>query len=252
MSDTPSPAQDPLREFLAAEKARPDPPSEVEQRVLSRLSHSLALPPDPPHPSDSPDQIDPSAGDLSGSPTAGTIGRLLARTSGRGLLTFLVGAAVGAAGYGAVDRLLRDPPPTVMSSPDAIEAPKPRPDASVDATFIVDIAKPMPTAEPHNRSVQPTTDRARDRGLAAERKLVEMARTSLARGRLDGAFAALRQHGRQFPHGQLAEERDSLLIQALAVKGESAQARSRAKRFFVQYPQSLFADVVEQALKSIP
>jgi len=93
---------------------------------------------------------------------------------------------------------------------------------------------------------------ARDRGLAAERKLIEMARTALARGRTDLALAAIRRHARSFPTGQLAEERDSLLVQALVAKGEHAQAHERAARFHQQHPQSLFAPVVDQALRSIP
>jgi outer membrane protein assembly factor BamD (BamD/ComL family) len=93
---------------------------------------------------------------------------------------------------------------------------------------------------------------ARDHGLAAERKLVEMARTALTRGETDGALAALGRHVRQFPRGRLAEERESLYVQALAASGDSVQARARGKRFYRQYPHSLFAPVVEQALRSIP
>jgi hypothetical protein len=62
----------------------------------------------------------------------------------------------------------------------------------------------------------------------------------------------LRTHARTFPHGQLAEERDSLTVQALIAKGDFAQARERAAHFHQQHPGSLFGPVVEQALRSIP
>ena len=45
MIDPPDLAQETLREFLDAEKACPDPPPEVGQRVFTRLSASLGLPP---------------------------------------------------------------------------------------------------------------------------------------------------------------------------------------------------------------
>jgi outer membrane protein assembly factor BamD (BamD/ComL family) len=102
------------------------------------------------------------------------------------------------------------------------------------------------------RETEPNLGDARDRGLAAERKLVEMGRTALARGHTDLAIAALRRHTQAFPNGQLAEERDSLLVQALVAKGEFAQARQRAVRFHRQHPHSLFLPVVDQALRSIP
>jgi outer membrane protein assembly factor BamD (BamD/ComL family) len=79
-----------------------------------------------------------------------------------------------------------------------------------------------------------------------------MARTALGRGHTDLALAALRRHTRAYPNGQLAEERDGLLVQALVAKGEFAQARQRAARFHRQHPHSLFWPVVDEALRSIP
>ena len=41
MSDAADPQQESLREFLDAEKSRPDPPPEVQQRAMSRLAATL-------------------------------------------------------------------------------------------------------------------------------------------------------------------------------------------------------------------
>jgi outer membrane protein assembly factor BamD (BamD/ComL family) len=82
--------------------------------------------------------------------------------------------------------------------------------------------------------------------------LIEIARTALTRGRIDGALATLHRHARQYPKGQFGEERDSLLVQALVAKGDHAQARERAARFRRQHPSSLFLPAVDQALQSIP
>jgi hypothetical protein len=79
-----------------------------------------------------------------------------------------------------------------------------------------------------------------------------MARTALARGQTADALAALRRHQRFFPKGELAEERDGLWVSALVATREYAQAREQAVRFRRHYPHSLFAPVVEQAIRSIP
>jgi outer membrane protein assembly factor BamD (BamD/ComL family) len=103
---------------------------------------------------------------------------------------------------------------------------------------------------PQTRGREP--GESRDQGLAAERRLLELARSALVKGDHDAALASLRRHARGFAEGQLAEERDALLIRALVGKGQYAQARERASRFHRQHPRSLFAGVVEQAMQSIP
>jgi hypothetical protein len=254
MTDPPDLAQETLREFLDAEKACPDPPPEVGQRVFTRLSTSLGLP--------------PGAGDAmptSPGPTVaptpvrtGLLRRTLAGSSGRGLATFLVGAAVGAATYGTVQRIRQESelpaPPAIVAAPPAPEPPsRPPPAPPAETAEVATVAaQPPATAPSRVRETEPSLGDARDRGLAAERKLVEMGRTALARGHTDLAIAALRRHTQAFPNGQLAEERDSLLVQALVAKGEFAQARQRAARFHRQHPHSLFLPVVDQALRSIP
>jgi hypothetical protein len=247
MTDSPDVVQETLREFLEAEKACPDPPPEVGQRVFSRLSTGLGFPPDM-------GDVVPTAPGPTGVPTLARTGlfrRTLASASRRGLATFLVGAAVGAATYGTVERVRHKPE---LASPPAavVVAPPSLPPPAAAAAVETEAARPSTSAPSRVREPDPGVADARDRGLAAERKLIEMARTALARGRTDLALAAIRRHARSFPTGQLAEERDSLLVQALVAKGEYAQAHERAARFHQQHPQSLFAPVVDQALRSIP
>jgi TolA-binding protein len=247
MMDPPDSLQATLREYVEAEKTCPDPSPEVGQRVFSRLAVSLGLPP-------GLGETVPTSSGPSMSPVRTGLSRL-AGLSGRGVATFLVGAAVGAATYGAVEYLRRKPAPpapiAVVAAPVAPEAPSlPLPDtAAMEAPVVAEA--PAATSV-RGREPTPSTGDSRDRGLAAERKLVEMARTALGRGQIDGALAALRQHVRSFPKGQLAEERDSLLVQALVAKGDFSQARVQATRFARRYPHSLFSPVVEQAVRSIP
>lgn len=230
-----------LRAFLDAEKSRPDPSPEVQQRTMSRLATTLGL----------------GAGLGTGPASPGHgLARIRARGMGRAWATFLVGAAVGATVYGTVARLRQDPRPPNLSptlpAPPAppVVAPVPVPELppAVEAA-----PRPMVSPPSAGRSPgEPTVGKSKDAGLAAERNLIEIARTALARGRIDGALATLHRHARRFAHGQLAEERDGLVVQALVAKGDFAQARERAARFRRQHPSSLFQPAVDQALQSIP
>ena len=79
-----------------------------------------------------------------------------------------------------------------------------------------------------------------------------MARTALTRGRAEDALRTLELHLQSFPRGRLAEERDSLTIQALVSLGRHASARARAAQFRRKYPQSLLRPIVDHALRAIP
>jgi len=237
MSDIRDESPEVLREFLASERDRPDPPPEAEQRVFSRLAATLALSPGLPAPST------PSA------PTAASGAKVLVVGGVRRVLgIFLVGATVGAGGYGALQALRRDPPAPPTAVPRAPEPPAALPVLLPEPAppKVVSPPSPGPQARPRE------TGEGRDQSLAAERKLLEGARAALVTGDEDAAIASLRRHARIFAHGQLSEERDALLIRALVGQGDHAQARERARRFHKQYPRSLFSEAVDQAIRSIP
>ncbi|MBN2573206.1 MAG: hypothetical protein JXP73_01455 [Deltaproteobacteria bacterium] len=241
-----------LRELIAAEKACPDPQPEVGQRVYARLAAGLGL---SPFVGDgAPVAPGPTAPAIpAGSAVAGSVAKVAAHATARGVLTFVVGAAVGATAYGTVQHLRQGPAlpaaPTIVVPAPAPVLPLPPPPAPLVQPERAEPAAPSPVRVPRAESGFAA---ARDRGLAAERKLVEMARSALARGRTDDALAALRRHARAFTKGQLAEERDSLFVQVLVAKGDFTHARKRAAAFYQRYPQSLFSPVVEQALRSMP
>ena len=86
-----------------------------------------------------------------------------------------------------------------------------------------------------------------DTGLAAERALLEVARTALSRGDAVSALTSLDEHAKRFPGGQLTEEREALYVQALARAGRVAEAKARAAKFAKRYPDSMLLPVVEAA-----
>ncbi|HEY7376932.1 MAG TPA: outer membrane protein assembly factor BamD, partial [Polyangia bacterium] len=88
-------------------------------------------------------------------------------------------------------------------------------------------------------------------GLTEENVPIAAALAALARGAPGDAIAALEQHARRFPDGQLAEEREALWIQALVTAGDAASARARAERFRRRFPGGIQQEAVSAALEKI-
>ena len=84
--------------------------------------------------------------------------------------------------------------------------------------------------------------------LAAEQALIDTARSALSRGRALDALHATDDHARQFPHGRLAEERETMAIQALLLAGRRGDAEARGQRFHKAYPGSLYGNAVDALL----
>jgi TolA-binding protein len=248
------PVPDKLRALFDEEKAGGEPPRDLRERVLLRLAGTFAV--------GAGGGMSPTAGTdgshAPASPAVTQISRLA--TAGRlvrAAVVFTTGAAAGAGGYHVAERSHRAVP-----APAPIAAPARRQEAPAPP----DVPTPLPAPEPvpaassaptrprtlgpvqTNREAQNRTDDA----LAAERSLVEMARAALTRGEPERAVATLRRHARQFPNGELTEEREGLLVQALVGAQKYDQARDRAEQFKKRYPRSLFAPVVDQAIGSIP
>lgn len=89
---------------------------------------------------------------------------------------------------------------------------------------------------------------APDALLLRERSLIETARSAAARRDAAAALDAVGQHARQFPHGQLVEEREALAVQALVLAGRDADARARAAAFRRRFPRGIYLPVVEAAI----
>jgi len=178
--------------------------------------------------------------------------------------TFALGALAGAGAHAYVHRHDAPPPPvvttvvverkvevpvyvTASASPQGSvpggDPPHPGAPAPPPPQLAVGVTPKQPAAQP---SVSSATS---DTSLAAERSLLEIARTALARGDSASALDALGKHVAQFPKGQLTEEREALYVQALAMAGRTAEARARAERFRKTWPGSMLLPVVEAAVE---
>lgn len=260
-------------ELLEVERARPLPEPEQLTRVYGKLAIVLGLLPGPGP--GGPGSTDPGAtpppisdGGLGAAGTgaagaaaagAGKASILAGLLKPAALVTFALGAATGVGTTLVVQRSSVPDARQIATRPDpaavaATVAPPVTPDApSVARPALASALDPAP-----RRRADPTAAKrfvrvdagTPDERLAAERVLVERARSALARGRQSDALVALREHRKRFKDGQLAEEREALTVAALASQGESEQARATADRFRKRYPKSLLLPAVSAALEA--
>ncbi len=114
----------------------------------------------------------------------------------------------------------RAQPPPVPQQPVAVLPPQPPPaPVSGDATPLSKptAAQPAPAVP----SEPPASD------LAEETRLLALARARLGAGSPAEAFAALDEHQRRFPRGQLSEDRMVLRAQALCESGDTKAGRKQ-------------------------
>ncbi len=264
MSDTPERLSPELEAFLAPERRRPDPPAEMQGEVFSRVGATLGWPG-----GSGPAGSDPSGGAQPGGQVSAGAGgghvaahaakHVVAGSLVKTVATLVVGGVIGSGVHEVYDRahdLRGERAQTVVVAPPVAPAPPPVP--TLPPTVEPTPELPAPSAVPAQATpvraprVAHSEPRERDRSLAAERALIEQARTALSREQGAAAVAALERHARDFPEGELAEERESLHVQALVGLERFEQARKVGARFHRRFPRSIFGAVVDEALKSIP
>jgi hypothetical protein len=253
MSQPPiEPLPDDIASLLAREKdAYPVDPA-AQRAVLSRVEMAIAL----------------GAGGAGGagghgSPpgTAGG-GHVVARAAKTGIAGKMIAVALaafvgGGLTGGAIVKTMTKAPALApvaalvpaTSAASALPALVPPPLASAPAASSTDL--PVPSARA--TSAPSSSSALGSRGdLVREREVLDAARAALAHGQPDDAIVALQEHARRWPHGQLAEEREVVLIQALVAAGRTSEAQARAARFHQAFPKSIFAPAIDAALESAP
>lgn len=209
------------------------------------------------------------ASSVASSGGAGAMGTAVSGAAATGWLakvaigTLLVGAGVAVGvvgertrwGHGEADRapataqleapaspvIATEPPvvaPSVTAAP-AVPPPIAAPAIATPAVVVLPAggSATAPTARP---TPSPVADPdPSGPGANAEAQVIERARTALTRGRHDEALRTLMSHERRFPAGQLAEERDVLLIDAYVGAGRLEIARDRIDQFRAAYPASI-------------
>jgi TolA-binding protein len=85
--------------------------------------------------------------------------------------------------------------------------------------------------------------------VSQELALLDRARKALGAGDAHGALAALAEHARRFPHGELGLEAELLHVEALLASGDGEQAASRARAFLTAHPDSPYTARVRTLLE---
>lgn len=225
MSDEPgAPISSEVRDFFARAES-PSIDSGFEERLLGRLVQSSA-----------------------------TVAPVAAAATSWVVKALLLGSGL-ALGVGA-DRLWihleaskQEAPPTQIvavaptETPRVVEAPV-APVVPV-APAPVQRRIPMVPAPVAEKPAEP----ARDLSLSAERTLVEIARSALAKNDAEAALQTLDRHEAEFPNGALVEEREFLRVRALLTLGRRSEAEQRAKAFLARFPESALGDALEAQLR---
>jgi hypothetical protein len=253
--------------LLAAERARPKAPAAEKDAARARLAALLG-------PSVRLGEARPNGSHPSGSASGPNAERSAtgAVTRGAGIaklvLAFGLGSAVTAGiltmGRPSDQAPKRELDPRIQSSASIEVSSKPIPSssplplaASGSPPPLISPSAPLPLVVPVAPGPSATAlhgdaashEEGSGRGLAGERLLLERARSALARGDGEQALAAVDQHSRTYPRGQLAEEREVLGIQALVAAGRRQEAAERAGSFRLTYKNSVLLPVVDEALR---
>lgn len=171
--------------------------------------------------------------------------------------TFAIGIVVGI----AVDRSIARAPdggatPAVASSiarTATMPADLPPHVAVVDTVSpasLPDAPRLVPSASAAR--VVPSAESPSSRGLAAERALLDVARSALARGEAGEALTAATRHSREYPDGALVEEREALAVKALVALGRKDEARTRVRALEQRFPTGLSVRAAKAAVEGAP
>jgi hypothetical protein len=237
-SAPPKPLEPDVRQALEVERVAVFAPEDAKARVLDRVTSTVG-------------RISTSdAGDDGGRPGPAAPGTARRRTDARfpasplwHVVSFGLGSVAGILFWRSSHA--PQPPqivyvererPAASAPPPMLDAPLPAPTTSV----------PPPAQATGSSNVSPGNS------LAAERTLLDIARSAFGRGEGDEALAALARHERLFPNGQLAEEREALAVRSLVLTQRIDQARARGARFRRRYPASVMLPAVEAALDPLP
>jgi|HubBroStandDraft_6_1064221.scaffolds.fasta_scaffold353383_2 hypothetical protein len=219
-------------QLLRYERARTDPVEGTKARVFARVQSTLAAP--SVQTSNAPPQP----------PVAPTLGSVAWATLAS---IVLVG---GAAAVFAARATSHATVPVGMQGPQVAKEPVP-------VGLAPAIASPVPSGVPSEPAAPLRTGPMPDPSsgapdLAAERLLLDRARSHLLHGHSAAALASIGEHARRFPRGALSEERDALRVEALAAAARYGEARASAARFHSAYPGSLLTPAVDSALRENP
>ena len=132
--------------------------------------------------------------------------------------------------------MIAAPPP---AAPDP--APAPRPESETPAQT----KSPPPASATHGAPAEASS--ASEDALAGEAKLLNQAHDVMATDPRK-ALAIAGEHAKRYPHGQLAAERELILVQALVKLGRAREAEARGRALRKSTPNSIYGERLDTIL----
>jgi len=124
------------------------------------------------------------------------------------------------------------PVPPVTAAAAASDEPAP----SERAPETTSIAKPQ----------RPARTATAQESYAAELQLLQRAHAAYTRRDFSSALVLVAEHGRRFPNGRLAEQREALRVRSLAGSGRGDEARRAVAGFAVRFPRSVLLQRLQE------
>jgi hypothetical protein len=248
-----APELEPLDADILAllDRAKPVVEMDVARKaaILADVTTRIGLPPPD---GDGGDGGDGGPGTGGGGAVTGGASALGAKGAIALATTFAIGVAAGV----AADRTLLPsnvaPTPIVAAAPSGSTHATPSAIASIVESPGVPVSALPTVSVPHAATEKVVETAPSAGGLAAERALLDVARSALARGEASEALAAADRHARGYPDGALVEEREAIAIKALMALGRREEARTRARELERKYPNSLVLRAVKSAVEGSP
>jgi hypothetical protein len=142
--------------------------------------------------------------------------------------------------------------PTAPTAPPTVQAPVPPVAVPVAVPVAAPVAVPVPepvAVAAKAKKPEPLSSSPPAPSPAWEVAQLEAARVALSRGGAAEALGLLSELARRAPRSSLAEERETLMVLALAGAGRLDEARAAAQQFGARYPDSLFLDRVRASVR---
>ncbi len=179
--------------------------------------------------------------------TGGVALSVLGAAGGKVAAAVAVAVLLGGTGYWYHAK--QRAPAHVLSAVPSVSAPAVPLSAALPAP-VATLETPVIPALPAPASSTPAaafagTPRSR---LDAEASLVATVRRELQSGKPRAALGTLNQLQSQFPKGELGQERDVLMVEALAASGNTAAAKSKASAFIAAHPASPLSAKLERVI----
>jgi len=168
---------------------------------------------------------------------------------GRGLriaLAASVALVLGATGAAAALRgwIPHRPEPTPPSTAGAV------PPVRVSAPDLPALPAVVPDVTPIGKPERPAHAATAQESYAAELRLLHRAQAAYTRRDFSDALVLLAEHGRGFPNGRLAEQREALRVRSLAGSGRAEEARHAVAAFARRFPRSVLLQRLQETART--